>query len=143
MLTNKNKMPFLNFTTNDTHLIVKGKSYYIREMLKLHGAKWNPDVGAWTLSILLDSPGLRQDFEETAANLTAKAKAEEAAEAKKLRDYAKSPEGIAEKRASDLTYAKSRLWTCCDNAYVMDLGRGHVGCHEHGFFVKGRLRTGD
>lgn len=137
------KMPALNFSTNETNLIVGGNTFHIKEMLKLHGARWNHHIGAWTMSILLDSPGLRQDFEEAVIVRTAAAKAIERAEAKKLRDYAKSPEGIAQQKAADLCYAKSRLWTCCDNAYVMDVARGHVGCHEHGFFKKGNLYTGD
>jgi hypothetical protein len=136
-------MPFLNFSTNETQMIVAGHTYIIKEMLKLHGALWNHEMSAWTLSVALDTPGLRQDFEKAAAERWAANRAADALERKRLRDYEKSPEGIAEKKAHQLNYCRNMGWACCDNCYLMDIKRGHVGCHEHGFFVKGILYTGD
>lgn len=127
----------LTFSTNAKELIVNGGTFYIKEMLKLHGAKWNGST--WVLSIDLDSQGLRNELQDAAT----KRRDAELADDRAARAYAKSPEGIAAKAAADLEYAHQRRWTCCEKCYVMDIDRGHVGCHEHGFFVKGRLHTGD
>jgi len=127
----------LTFSTNANGLIVNGATFHIKEMLKLYGAKWNGS--AWVLSIDIDSPYLRNELQDAATKrLNA-----ELAEDRAARAYAKSPEGIAARAAAELEYAHGRRWTCCEKAYVMDIDSGHVGCHEHGFFVKGRLRTGD
>jgi len=132
-------MPFLSFKIHQNSLIVSGKTFQIKESLKLHGAKWNPDLGAWAIPVTLDSPHLREDLELIATERIAAEKADLRAQ----REYAMSPEGIAATAASDLQYAHARGWTCCEKAYAIDISRGHVGCLEHGFFVKGILRTGD
>ena len=120
----------LTFTTNETSLIVGGATFFIKETLKLHGAKWDPQLGAWSLPIALDSSSLRLDFNVLAAK-------------RHNEDVAKSKADRAATPATNLALAKARGWTCCEAAYVMDIKRGHVGCHEHGFFVKGILRTGN
>ncbi len=132
-------MPSLSFKTHQDSLIVSGKTFQIKETLKLHGAKWNPDLGAWAIPLTLDSPWLREELEGIATERIASEKAG----LKAQRDYAKSPAGIAATAASELQYAHGRGWTCCEKAYVVNVGRGTVGCLEHGFFVKGILRTGD
>ena len=120
----------LTFTTNETSLIVGGATFFIKETLKLHGAKWDPQLGAWSLPIAVDSPGLRMDFEELVRK-------------RRREDLAKSKADRLEAPTMNLAFAKASGWTCCEAAYVMDIKRGHVGCHDHGFFVKGILRTGD
>ena len=118
-------------------LTVTGRTFHIRDKLKELRGRWSN--GAWQLPLAANTEDTRQSLN---------AAAEEAYLAEKLvnqaqRAAAKSSAGIAATAAQNLQYAKSRGWTCCDKAYVMDMGRGHVGCHEHGFFVQGRLRTGD
>lgn len=139
LMLDVHKMPALNFSTNEKDLIVGGNTFHIKEMLKLHGARWNPDMGAWTLSILLDSPGLRQDFEEAVVKRIAETKAAD----KAARAYAKSPEGVAALAAADLSFALRNGWACCKEARVVDVKRKHSSCLLHGFHVRGILYTGD
>jgi len=127
----------LIFTPTASAVIVTGKTFHAKEQLKALGATYSN--GAWSLPLTTDTPENRA-FLESAATLSITVERSDAAA---KRAYAKSPAGIAEAKASNLQYAKSRGWTCCDAAYVMDLNRGHVGCFDHGFFVKGILRTGD
>ena len=132
-------MPSLLFKTHQESLIVSGKTFHIKETLKLHGAKWNHSLGAWAIPIILDSPDLRAELEAIATERIVEDKAQ--LRAKRL--FTKTPDGIAARTAQQLQYAHGRGWSCCESAYVMDSDRGHVGCLEHGFFVKGILRTGD
>jgi hypothetical protein len=138
-MTVPSKMNQLTFMTNASSLIVGGATFFIKETLKLHGAKWDPQFGSWSLPIAVDSPGLRMDFEE----LVTKRRNEDKVKSKADRAAAKTPAAIAALNARNLAAAAARGWTCCENAYVMDNDRGHVGCNDHGFFVKGILRTGD
>jgi len=63
-------MTLITFTV-DTHLIVKGSSSYIKDILQLHGGVWsktpgskNPDdFGFWTLPIEHDSREFRYMLE--------------------------------------------------------------------------------
>jgi len=64
-------MTFLTFTTSDTHLIIKGASSYIKDILKAHGGVWSKtpgsksldDFGFWTLPIEHDSREFRYGLE--------------------------------------------------------------------------------
>jgi hypothetical protein len=127
----------LTFTTTNDTLIVTGKTFYAKDELKKFGGKYS--TGSWTLPLNADSPANRAIINSAVA----KGIETEKAAAKARRDYAKTPAGIAYELAAQLKSAKSRGWTCCDKAYVMDITKGHTGCNEHGFFVKGILRTGD
>ena len=120
----------LVFTINDKSLIVTGKTFHAKEHLKSLGGKWSGS--AWSLPLDADTPENRAALEGTVTLGTTMQKAAD----KAVRDYADSP-------SAKFQYAKSRGWTCCDKANVMDAQRGHVGCFEHGFHVKGILRTGD
>jgi hypothetical protein len=130
-------MAALTFSTNATQLIVGGKTFHAKDQFKKLGGKWTGS--AWSLPLAADTPENRA-FLESAAVLSATL--ERSDEAGK-RAYAKSPAGMAAAAAQNVKYAHGRGWTCCGEAYVMDVTRGHVGCLEHGFFVKGILRTGD
>jgi len=125
----------LIFTPTATAVIVTGKTFHAKELLKKLGASYSNST--WSLPIASDTPENRA-FLESAAILSITVERSDAAA---KRAYAKSPAGIAEAKVANLQYAKSRGWTCCHAAYVMDFNRGHVGCHTHGFFVKGRLRS--
>jgi len=127
----------LIFTPTPDALIISGKTFHAKEQIKRLGGKWSGSL--WTLPLDADTPENRAFLESAAMLSIVTERFDAAAE----RAYAKSPAGKAEKAANDFRYAKWRGWTCCDEAYVMDIDRGHVGCNEHGFFVKGRLRTGD
>jgi hypothetical protein len=127
----------LIFTPSPTALIVTGKTFHAKDELKKFGGKWSN--GSWSLPLNADTPYNRAVMNSAAARGIVADKAEAA----RLRAYAKSPKGIAEATSAQLNYCRNMGWTCCDKAYLMDIDRGHIGCHEHGFFVKGILRTGD
>jgi hypothetical protein len=132
-------MPSLSFTTTDTRLIVDGKTFQIKETLKLHGAVWDAQKTAWSLPITVDSPDLRAMLESTANQRMAAEKATEAAR----RAYWRSPAGQAETAAANLESALSNGWACCKAAQVVDFGRRHSSCLTHGFHKRGILYTGD
>lgn len=130
-------MSHLIFTPSSTAFAVTGKTFHAKEHLKKLGGKWTN--GSWSLPLNADTPQNRIDLE---AIVTEAVMAEKLINATK-RAFNKSPAGIAEASAADLSYAKSCHWTCCDNAYVLNIKSGHVGCHTHGSFIKGILYTGD
>jgi hypothetical protein len=127
----------LIFTPSPTALIVTGKTFHAKEHLKKLGGKWTN--GSWSLPLNADTPINRADLEAAATEAITAEKLVNAAQ----RAYAKSPAGIAAAAAADFQIARRAGWTCCDAAYVMDVGRGHVGCHTHGFHKRGILYTGD
>lgn len=146
-------MANLKFSTTSTNLVISGQTFYIKEKLKLLGARWNPETSGWVIPVHLNSDYLRNDLETTSQELYKKAKAAERAEAKRIREYSRSPEGI--KFAKDLEKAavlaafKARIhWICCAECIVVDWKRQHTYCSAHAydgndFYVSGRLRTGD
>ena len=136
----------LYFNTNDTQLIVTGKTYPIKDHLKKHGARW--DAGRWVLPLNADSPLFRANLVENCRVALLNEK-----EAEKARlAYKYSPEFIKDalkaKAAGDFSYN----WICCESCVVLDWDRQHTRCtgcgqdygtHIESFFVRGRLRTGD
>jgi hypothetical protein len=146
-------MPNLQFSTSASHLIVSGQTFYIKEKLKLLGARWNSELTAWTVPVHLDSAYLRNDLETASQDRYKEAKAAERAESKRLREYSRTPEGIkaakdAEKAAVLAAFQAKVHWICCADCEVVDWKRQHTYCGAHsydgnGFRVSGRLRTGD
>jgi hypothetical protein len=140
----------LLFTTTATQLIVTGKTFPIKETLKALGGVWNSP--RWILPLNADSPLTRARLVEN-CRLAIKAEKEVAKEAEKARlAYLHSPEFVKDalkaKEAGDHTF----YWICCDQCRVVDHARQSVWCnacgqdyggHTEGFFVRGRLRTGD
>jgi len=143
----------LYFNTNDTQLIVTGKTFPIKDHLKKHGARW--DAGRWVLPLNADSPLFRANLVEQcrlAVIAEKEAKELERAEQVKRIAYLHSPEFVKDalkaKAAGDGTY----FWICCDQCRIVSHERQSVWCsacgadygtHIESFFVRGRLRTGD
>jgi hypothetical protein len=50
----------LTFSTTDNHLLICGKTAYIKDALKCLGAKWKRHSSSWALPIFLDSEALRE-----------------------------------------------------------------------------------
>ena len=152
-------MRFLTFSTNDTHLIISGDTFHLRNYLKEHlKAIWNNEKKFWIIPIGLDSASLRNELETKAASAYRAAREAEAAERKKKRDFAKSPEGKKaaeeEKRTFFLNALKMKAktgayhWICCESCEVIDWRRQHTSCDVHAedgntFRVRGALYTGD
>ena len=91
----------LYFETTDNSLLVRGKTFDIKEILKTsYRGRWDPTAHAWALPIELDSDDLRKDLlgAEKAAKKAAKEAAKEVAERAKIRAqeqaaFAATPEG--------------------------------------------------
>ena len=136
----------LYFNTNDTQLIVTGKTFPIKDELKALGGIWN--VSRWLLPLKVDSPLTRANLVEQCRIALLNEK-----EAEKARlNYKYSPEFITDALKAKANGDYSYNWICCANCVVLDWGRQHTRCascgadygtHIESFFVKGRLRTGD
>jgi hypothetical protein len=150
----------LKFTTSATSLLISGKTFHIKDILKspsLQG-QWDPRNNQWILPIEVDTKELRKNLRAAAKGAKEKLKEEQIAQ--KLFDA--SPEGVAAKKAKDREIVKNCLemkkttgayhWICCEECEVVDWGRQHTYCDacadnngffKNGFSVRGRRYTGD
>ena len=147
------KMFTLYFNTNETQLIVSGKTFPIKDQLKNHGGRW--DAGRWLLPLNADSPLFRANLVEQcrlAVIAEKKAKEDERAEQIKRIAYLHSPEFVKAAVASNATGDRTYFWICCEQCRIVSYERQSVWCnacgadsggHIEGYFVRGRLRTGD
>jgi hypothetical protein len=155
LLPNRNtlKMFTLLFTLTLENLIVSGKTFPIKTQLKALGGRW--DGGRWVLPLSADSPLTRARLIENCrlGLIAEKAeKAEKAAEQLKRHAYFHSPEFVKNALAAKAAGSPHYYWICCEHCRVIDVSRQTVWCnacgadyggHIEGFFVRGRLRTGD
>jgi hypothetical protein len=142
----------LIFSTNNKSLVITGKTFYIKDVLKTLGAAWNPNLKMWELPIDLDSADLRAQLckkvKINIQNIQANKKAEEKMRIKYLASHEAVMDALKAKESGNMNYH----WICCENCVVLDWGRQHTSCqscgHDNGlwketFFVRGRLYTGD
>ena len=143
----------LYFNTNETHLIVTGKTFPIKDQLKQNGGRWDAD--RWLLPLNADSPLFRANLVEQCrlALLAAKEvqKLEKAEQIKRIA-YLHSPEFVKAAVASNAAGNPTYFWVCCEQCRIVSYERQSVWCnacgadygtHIEAFFVRGRLRTGD
>jgi len=150
-------MSKLVFNTDTNSIIITGKTFSIKDLLKTHGARWDAATGAWSLPIAKDTPEFRAEL-SAAVTTAASAKKAEAA-------WLKSPEGIAATRAAAAEAEKARLlaalaqkvasgglkyhWVCCAECKVIDWKSAMTHCRAHadaeGNYTKknGAIYTGD
>jgi len=134
----------LYFNTTTTSLLVSGKTFDIKEILKnSYQGRWDPTAYAWALPIELDSDNLRKDLLD--AEKAAKKAAKEVMERTKIREqeqaaFAATPEGKAialEHRRSSMRAAleedkrrvargeKAFYWyICCEDCEIISVRRG-------------------
>jgi len=151
-------MSFLKFSTTDSHLIISGNTFHLRNRLKELRALWNNQEKKWSLPIKNDSASLRDELEFAVATAVRIEREAERSERKKQRDFANSPEGkkAAEKakKAFFLNALKMKAetgayhWICCESCEVIDWNRQFTSCDVHAedgntFRVRGMIRTGD
>ena len=147
----------ITFYPKEDLVIVAGKTFYVKEMLKKAGARWNPAGNFWTLTPACATQEFLAQLNEMVA---VSIKAEKDAEVKKREDAAalaafhRTPEGkeqwwaeIQEKKKTPAG-AAAYHFICCKECEVIDWSRQHTSCKAcgHGFnnfFVRGRLYTGD
>jgi hypothetical protein len=140
----------LLFTTTATQLFITGKTFPIKEALKALGAVWNSP--RWILPLNADSPLTRARLvEDCRRAILAEKEAEKAAHVAH-QAYLHSPEFVKDALASKAAGSNDYYWICCEQCRVIDASRQSIWCnacgqdyggYTEGFFVRGRLRTGD
>jgi len=138
-------MPMLVFTHIGNEVFIGGKTFLIKDRLK-EICYWNPRLSLWNLPGWNDFPERRQELEALARQKVA----EEKADRKAARLFAKSPEGKAAAAAEEKLRIKAAAgsWICCENCEVIDWLRQHTSCQAcavdgNSFRVRGNIRTGD
>jgi hypothetical protein len=152
----------LEFKKTDTSLLVSGKTFYAREVIKALGGTWDGVERVWILPGHIDNEMLREDLVIKAANKEKEEKKRAKEEAAAHRAYAASPQGIAAAREAEKQRIAACIeqknktgayhWICCENCTVIDWGRQHTSCKAcatwdgqswNTFCVRGRRYTGD
>jgi hypothetical protein len=142
----------LQFKTDDKSLMISGKTFDIKDIIKSHGGRWDSQK-QWCVPIEKDSPEFRASLLHT---LSAVVKARDAAAAAE-RAYSRSPEGIAAAKANERAIIKrlaeqGSSWICCENCVVVDWLRQHTTCdtcasdcgsYKNSFRVRDMVYTGD
>jgi len=140
----------LHFKNNDKSLMITGKTFDIKDIIKAHGGRWDSQKLSWSVPIEKDSAEFRASLLH---DLSAAVKARGAAAAAE-RAYSRSPEGIAAAKANERAIVKrlaeqGSSWICCENCTVLDWARQHTTCdacaaeYGHSFCVRGIIYTGD
>ncbi len=139
-------MNALDFAVYEKGVVVTGKTFDVKDILKAHGASWDSQMAAWVFHGKTDMEAVRAAVAaEVEAAVSAKSAAK--AEAKKARAWLKTPAGqahaVAEARAA------GAYWICCDACKVIDWERQHTSCtacvrqSTSSFRVRGVVYTGD
>ena len=139
-------MNALIFATSEKGIVVTGKTFDVKDILKAHGASWDSQMAAWVFRG-------QGDVEAVRAAVTAEVDAAVAAKkitlaaAKAHRAWLKTPAGqahaVAEARAA------GAYWICCDKCKVIDWERQHTSCtacvrqSTSSFRVRGVVYTGN
>jgi len=134
---------------NSSGIYVTGKTFYVKEALKLVGARWEPPC--WVIPFEADSPEFRTGLIEKAK---AEIKAERSAERAK-RAYESSSEGRAKAHAEWEAFVIEALkkkaltgeyhYLCCEKVSKPEWrgGRPRTSCPIHGFCINGSRYVGD
>ena len=134
----------LQFKTDDKSLMISGKTFDIKDIIKSHGGRWDSQK-QWCVPIEKDSP----EFRASLLHNLSVVKARDA--------YSRSPEGIAAAKANERAIIKrlaerGSSWICCENCVVIDWVRQHTACdacaadcgpYKNSFRVRGMVYTGD
>lgn len=152
----------LSFTKNATHLVVTGKTFLIKEELKILGGRWDPAGSAWILPVHLDSEYLRTELNNKLKDTATAERGQSMMTIAAIKAYAQSPQGKAEAKLA----AEARVlwaldqkkktgayhWICCEKCEVINWTRKHTSCQAcaewsgqswNTFCVNGRRYTGD
>ena len=152
----------LTFSTTDDHLLIGGKTFYIKESLRSLGAKWRKESSCWALCIFLDNEDLRAAMLGDAKSAHKAIKQQERQKRKAQKTYEESPEGIeaaaeAERQRIRWCFEQKQKtgaywWLCCAECTVIHWKRRHTSCMKcaewdgycwNSFRVNGSIFTGD
>jgi hypothetical protein len=83
----------LSFKTIHTYLVIGGKTFHAKELIKGFGGKWDPIMNAWLVPSKLDNDSFRKDLQYKTSFAEATAKLKEKMKRAAARTHATSPEG--------------------------------------------------
>lgn len=148
-------MNTLIFTTTEGGILVKGKTYDVKEQLKANGGRWNADANGWMFRHTTNVDELRSRLEKDVEQvILEKKRARKVALAERTihREWLRTPEGMAHTAAEARTrvaaaVAAGSTWICCAECEVIDWQRQHSSCQVHAvdgntFRVRGNIYTG-
>jgi len=132
-------MSSLSYTVCPEGVIVAGKTYDVREILKAVGGRWKPEVNGWVFRGEDEMDAVRERIMEALAEAAAVAKKIRNAELAAIRAkrvWEASPEG-RRKRVDEALAAGTHTWICCKHCDVLDWTRKTSDCSVHGFRLRG------
>lgn len=145
----------LNFKTIHTYLVIGGKTFHAKEVIKSFGGKWDPIMNAWLMPSIHDNEEFRKTLQYKASVAENTAKLEEKMKRAAARAHASTPAGIAEAAAKAKALVLECLemkkktgaysWICCEDCVVIDWRRQTTSCNTcgHTFRARGMVYTGD
>lgn len=123
------KMSSLSFTGSSDGVIVAGKTYAVKDVLKAVGGRWTPQVNGWVFA-----ERSVEAVKEALADVVTKKRS--VARAQKVTPEEKRAKVIAARAAGTHT------WICCDQCDVLDWTRKTSDCPIHEFRLRGCRWTG-
>ena len=136
-------MDKLTFTQTAEGIIVTGKTYDVKDILKAAGASWAHPRWIFRNRQGVDAlcNDIREDVEIAMANAKVVAQAEKAHQ-----KWLKTPEG--QKHCVQQAVQQGVPWICCESCEVVDWNRKSTYCMKHAvdgnaFRVRGNIYTGD
>lgn len=148
-------MNTLTFTTTAEGILVKGKTFDVKEELKANGGRWDARANGWMFRDCTDVEELRSRLEEVVEQVMLEKKRAhkvELAERKKHREWLRTPEGMAYTAAESrkrvaAAVAGGSPWICCAECEVIDWQRQTSSCQVHAvdgntFRIRGNIYTG-
>jgi len=138
-------MDKLVFTQTDEGIVVTGKTYDVKDVLKSAGASWEPISSGWIFRGKRDLEELLGSIREDVLAATLATKSRAQAE-KDHRKWLKTPEG--KKYLVQQALQQGVYWICCEDCEVVDWSRQTTNCQKHSeggnaFRVRGCIYTGD
>jgi len=131
-------MSSLSYTVCPEGVLVGGKTYGVREVLKGLGAVWLSESKEWLVAGA-QVEAVRGWVEEVLAEEVVKAKkkrSEELAAVRAKKAWEASPEG-RRARVDQALAAGTHTWICCKHCDVLDWTRKTSDCSVHGFRLRG------
>jgi len=144
-------MDTITLTKTDKGIVVGGKTFDVKDILRAAGARWDPTKAAWVFHGEVDAitEMIRDSIEDCVADVRRRA-----ADAKTHKTWLKTNEGRAFAAAEARRQVAACIgkpgfsWICCTECVIIDATRKHTSCNAcahdgNSFFVNGRLHTGD
>ena len=136
-------MDKLTWTKTSEGIVVTGKTYDVKDVLKKAGAIWSSP--SWMFRNREDIQAIQDEIRADVIKAVAAAKATAQAE-KAHQKWLTTPEG--KKHLVQQAVQQGVYWICCADCEVVDWKRQSTYCQKHaeggnGFRIRGCIYTGD